>query len=1645
MYLQNDEATKQIEARRDEGWAERCATKLTFLPGKRRELLRRILVRPVRPDFTTIEEYTKLVTDYFAGMSTGDREKFWKRLFPKLAKHVERAWLDAGERPYQHGWGGKPFRSPNHVENTAETRALFTLAIMAHLRGLDEDATWCAANAQHLGYQSFDKDAMGWLLAAVLRNGGADAASVRDALAAVVNGETPGAMNRHVLIALLNSTEHGDWELVGRLLLAAQRQEGVRQSILEAVDACHPKAFEYMLGLIIENDLARFSATVRAFDVWLGLQWGAGHVKVVNEGISRLQRYFGDAGERAAALREGSPEDAYLALWAGAYVDAEVASDEAERLLSSEDAERRFVAHRIIQLINMPAKGLQVMSRILRTAEEKDPRIVAFILEYFVRVEFIRVSDELFNAVAALFEAAPAKQRETAPLVWPWEKHALDKRLVASALRCLAIGAPEKLIPFISSLDSSHCVQTIRRISGVLQIVQGRPASSTARKKLSPEARKLMVELACDGRQDVQGEAIAALEPHEVEPDEVAAYLANLHRTAAVFRQGAIRRLTKLPDGEALRVAAQLISDTNAKKRAAGIEIASALVEAQRSVKAARALIGNVSEDDATPAMRNVVARAMGKNSGAENPADCFGLVPEGSRATPVVPIGRGVRLQSLAARECLEQLAALFLKHGNEEIEVNDGELGARGKTHVLLSAAGWQFPVPGDEEDAVAIAPTRLPLAAVWLDWLKKRPDNTRDPDGLEFLRAWLWVEGRYEVPSFLPKEFRENNYLLRNGFERLLRWFVPLSQPIHPGRLLVQYVEDSLAPPPPLTVALEALKKALGNGPDDHSISRRFESLARVNHLMKRCLAKEDRVRLAALGILALDQLGADNLEGPAVEDFVAAYDAGLANDRDIIWLIMRPRGVGTSKGYFNANRWHYRMCRELTGRRPHKAIGERHALARAVAEARDSLVQTELTRGEGASPASAAASQIRHAGGTAVLFRLIEALDKDSLVRQAAWGELPRTHSLSRLISVTHPEADDTVEAFQEQFKASRLKPKRLMEIGIFAPQWAAHIEFALERPGLADAIWWIHAHTKSFDYWRDNDYREIWAAEVNERTELAAADLEAGAVDVPWFHRVIGALGTEPWNDLVKQAKFASNSGGHKRAELFASAMLGQTSVETLRAKIDAKRDQQAVRAFGLVPLPDDERARRVETLARYVRLQEFKRESRKFGSQRQASERTAAEIALQNLARTAGFRDPGRLQWAMEAEAVADLAQGPVTVMADDVTATLSLTEAGLPEFRVERAGKKLASIPAKYKDNVAFAELKSRVGDLRRQHGRIRLSLEEAMCRGDLFSPSELCEFLKHPMLRPMVKSLVFIADGALIGYPDHDAAVLRDHAGKLEPIGTTDTLRIAHAVELFALGDWTQWQRECLMAERVQPFKQIFREVYPKTATELDDCDMSRRYAGQQVSPRQALALLKQRNWVSSPEEGVRRVFHESNVVADLWFQEHFHTPAELEGLTIEGVGFFQRGEQRKRLLMTEVPDRAFSEAMRDLDLVVSVAHTGAVDPEASASTVELRAALLRETCQLLRLDNVKVEKHHAIIQGTLAQYSVHLGSATSKVLPGRVMIIVAVHSQYRGRVFLPFANDDPKTAEVLAKVLLLARDHEIKDVFLLEQIRG
>ena len=138
-----------------------------------------------------------------------------------------------------------------------------------------------------------------------------------------------------------------------------------------------------------------------------------------------------------------------------------------------------------------------------------------------------------------------------------------------------------------------------------------------------------------------------------------------------------------------------------------------------------------------------------------------------------------------------------------------------------------------------------------------------------------------------------------------------------------------------------------------------------------------------------------------------------------------------------------------------------------------------------------------------------------------------------------------------------------------------------------------------------------------------------------------------------------------------------------------------------------------------------------------------------------------------------------------------------------------------------------------------------------------------------------------------------------------------------------------------------------------------------------------------------------------------------------------------------------IAEVPDIIFSEVMRDVDLAVSVAHVGGVDPEMSHSTVEMRRAIAEFSCKLFKLDNVSFTDSHALIKGTRAEYSVHLGSGVIHQRGGVMLNVLPVHSQKRGRIFLPFVDDDPKTAEVITKIVMFAEDKKIKDPYILEQL--
>ena len=160
-----------------------------------------------------------------------------------------------------------------------------------------------------------------------------------------------------------------------------------------------------------------------------------------------------------------------------------------------------------------------------------------------------------------------------------------------------------------------------------------------------------------------------------------------------------------------------------------------------------------------------------------------------------------------------------------------------------------------------------------------------------------------------------------------------------------------------------------------------------------------------------------------------------------------------------------------------------------------------------------------------------------------------------------------------------------------------------------------------------------------------------------------------------------------------------------------------------------------------------------------------------------------------------------------------------------------------------------------------------------------------------------------------------------------------------------------------------------------------------------------------------------------HKQGFIATMYAMADWFSPSDTEAPTLEVIQFHSI-DSYKNIPLTEIPPVIFSEIMRDIDLVVSVAHVGGVDPEASHSTMEMRGALAKASAQLFKLPNITVKERHIFIKGTLGEYTIHLGSGlVSK--NGLALSIIPVHSQHRGRMFLPFVDEDPKSAEIISKM--------------------
>ena len=593
--------------------------------------------------------------------------------------------------------------------------------------------------------------------------------------------------------------------------------------------------------------------------------------------------------------------------------------------------------------------------------------------------------------------------------------------------------------------------------------------------------------------------------------------------------------------------------------------------------------------------------------------------------------------------------------------------------------------------------------------------------------------------------------------------------------------------------------------------------------------------------------------------------------------------------------------------------------------------------------------------------------------------------------------------------------------------MYAPQWLPLMEAYLEIDGLQSGCYYFMAHMNE----RFDDRKK---AVIARYTPLTPEELNNGCFDTAWFFEVYEKLGEKTFASLYKAAKYIADGSKHTRARKYADAALGKVSRDELEAAIRDKRNKDLLMSYGLLPVKDKE-----DTLHRYAFLMQFLKESRQFGALRRQSESLAVQTALRNMATTAGYADETRLTLAMETETASAHAEYYDGVVIGDCTARILVEDSGKPSLEIRKGNKILKSVPAALKKNEEFTAVQDFAAELKKQYSRCTALFERAMEEEELYSRDELEALRRGPVAAGILNALVFVT-------ADEKTAGTMEELSGTAGITSETQLKVAHPVTLFRMGVLPRYQRfyftKQIETGLKQPFRQVFREFYLKLEEEMDSAD-SRMFAGYQIQPKKTVAALKGRRWVADYESGLQKVYFKADIAVELYALADWFSPADTECPTLEYVSFSDRRTHRP-VKIADVPDVLYSEIMRDVDLAVSVAYAGGVDPETSHSTIEMRRVILAFNAELFSLDNVTFEGTHAFITGSLGNYTVHLGSGVIHREGGGMLHILPVHSQQRGKLFLPFIDEDPKTAEILSKILLLAQDTKIKDPYILDQIR-
>lgn len=690
--------------------------------------------------------------------------------------------------------------------------------------------------------------------------------------------------------------------------------------------------------------------------------------------------------------------------------------------------------------------------------------------------------------------------------------------------------------------------------------------------------------------------------------------------------------------------------------------------------------------------------------------------------------------------------------------------------------------------------------------------------------------------------------------------------------------------------------------------------------------------------------------------------------------------------------------------------------------------DDSVNAELTRGNLATPYNTVVRSINRIAGATYFVRAIAAIRGLTIVRSPFGSE--KNESISMIMKYSVKAESDTYEKFVALLEEYKITREELVRATLFNPAFIDYAAKYLAIPYFKLAVYYFIAHLNdSISYGEEGLYaRRIET--IKEFSDINYLDFKDGAFDYEWYKEMVEKVPAKDLKLIYENAKYVTVGGLHKRAQRFFDAMNGKITKAECLEKMTGTRNKDYCLIYSLIPISDKQDLR-----DRYLVLQDFLKESKKYGAQRQLSERRTVDLALENLARAAGYADTNLFIFEIEADYPHDIYK---TYVIDEVEITPEIVENSYKvSYKVTKNGKKISSIPSKYAKNETVLQLKEEIKQLNQKFKRIAKSFEAAMCNGIPFTPEQLKHMSRERTIETVLSHLLFLSKGKLAVFKN---GVLTDFGGKEIVDGE---VYVAHPVQLKKADLLTEAIGYIVKNNVKQPFQQVLREIYMKSETELLQEEVL-RFKGFNVDLKKCISALKGKGWGTSEDIGLRKVFYRSDTVAALFrkFDELYLYDFENVERELHGIYFLNR-KTEEIIPLKSVDDVTFSETLRDVDLMITISANAIYDYDLAKSTVEIRHEILRSIISILGLKNVSFLKDNISVKGTYGTYIINIRTGLVFKEGKGNLLLDTVYSTNKP-LLLDFIDEDPMTADIISKALILSNDQAIRDPYILREIK-